>query len=530
MINDLQQLDTDLKSVSTQVCIIGGGTAGLFLAHRLVSRGIKVVVLETGGNDPMAPDTAGHEPKQTGIRYRGAYKGRSFGLGGTSVLWGGQMIPLTSGDVSARPAVGYDAWPISFEEISSHFQTVKTTLGLPVVDPDEENRIATKKYKSLKAFSGDYSLRLSEWLPFATRNMAKTFNFSIQSNVFFDVWLNATVTSFKLEGKNGTNSITTVCAKTKNGKQIDVTASVVVLCAGALESTRILLELDDATSGSITNSGAPLGKYFADHLSVTCGKFHCKNWKAYNSEFAPIFVGPIMRTPRLELTASAQGRFSVTSAFAHFTFLTDGSTGFDIVRNFLRRRQGETMGLGLSPSMAWRVVKDISAMTYYRYVNRRLWIPRDAKLLLQVDIEQMPNPNSRLSLDHSRDGHGRRQLVIDWRILKEDAQVIEKTARHLISAWSESPLSRMAELECTLPSDFSSFETLYDVYHPTGTIRMGASRSSSVVDENLQLWSYANAYVSSTAVFPSAGSANPGLTHLALTSRLADQIIAKHFA
>ena len=60
--------------------------------------------------------------------------------------------------------------------------------------------------------------------------------------------------------------------------------------------------------------------------------------------------------------------------------------------------------------------------------------------------------------------------------------------------------------------------------YPTGTIRMGRTPADSVVNSDLRLWALENCYVSTTAVFPTAGSANPGFTHLALTARLAEHL------
>ncbi|HIF39205.1 MAG TPA: hypothetical protein EYQ69_08400 [Gemmatimonadetes bacterium] len=88
-------------------------------------------------------------------------------------------------------------------------------------------------------------------------------------------------------------------------------------------------------------------------------------------------------------------------------------------------------------------------------------------------------------------------------------------------------MSECADIELALPAELDSFTKPYDVYHPTGSLRMGTTPSNSVVDGNLKLWSADNCYITSTAVFPSSGSANPGMTHLALTARLAKHICCK---
>ena len=114
--------------------------------------------------------------------------------------------------------------------------------------------------------------------------------------------------------------------------------------------------------------------------------------------------------------------------------------------------------------------------------------------------------------------------MIEWQIKPDDIRVIRIVAERTIAAWNTSLLGHVATLRLILPEAFDNFESLYDVYHPTGTLRMGSTAANSVVDRHLRLWTLDNGYISSTAVFPSAGSANPGLTHLALTARLAEHI------
>lgn len=526
MIKDLK-LAADRVECSAPVCVIGAGTAGIFLSQRLQKQGIRVMLLEAGDTLARRPDELDQHCVQHGIRYRGADSGRSFGLGGTSVLWGGQMLPLTPFDMATRPAVDVDAWPLSYAELAPYIHAVKQALRLPMSDDSVEAALRTRHFPNLSRLDPDFQLRLSEWLPFKTRNFAKAFAKALRMDVDLEVWLNAAVVGFEWASGPVTR-ITAVEARSWNGKTLVVRPEVLVVCSGALESTRLMLAFDEAAQGLVSRSGAPLGRYFADHLSVTCGRFECCDRGRYNRETAPIFARGMMRTPRLELSSTAQQRLAVTSAFAHFTFVTDGDTGFDVVRNLLRQRQGEQRGLGLTPGKLWRVVSDVSAMAFWRGVYRRLWIPRQADLLLQVDVEQTPNWNSRLSLADDRDGLGRKRLVIEWQIRPDDIYVIRTVAERALQAWCASPLNEIATLRLTLPEQFDDFKVLYDVYHPTGTLRMGNAAANSIVDRDLRVWVLENGYISSTAVFPSAGSANPGLTHLALTARLAEHI-AKAF-
>jgi len=518
MIHDLATSDTDVH-IEVPVCIIGAGTAGLFLAQLLRRQGVEVVLLEAGGRLAQSPQSVDQICEQRGIRYRGADLGRSFGLGGTSVLWGGQMLPLTPDDVAERPEAGFEAWPVPYEEIAAYFPVVRETLGLGGLATEREAEVIRRRFAQLNSLSPDFELRLSTWLPFGKRNFAKCFSSLIDKDVGLSLWVNAAVVGLHPVTEGG--RLESIAAQSPNGRRLKVRARAYVICAGALESTRLLLAYDEATESSITASGAPLGRHFADHLSITCGRFFCRDWARVNMAVGPIFQGGLMRTPRLELASSTQKARGLPSAFAHFTFVTHGDTGFDTVRNVLRRRQGERQRLDLTPGRLWRATQDVSAMGLWRLAYRRLWIPRQADLLLQVDIEQAPNPGSCLTLANERDALGRKRLAINWRIETEDIRVIREVADLTLKAWHRSDLREAADLELAMPGKFDSFETLYDVYHPTGTLRMGSTPTASVVDRNLSLWAAENCYVSSTAVFPSAGSANPGFTHLALTARLA---------
>jgi choline dehydrogenase-like flavoprotein len=57
-----------------------------------------------------------------------------------------------------------------------------------------------------------------------------------------------------------------------------------------------------------------------------------------------------------------------------------------------------------------------------------------------------------------------------------------------------------------------------------GTTRMSESPNTGVVDSNCTVHGYGNLHIAGSSVFTTGGWANPTLTLLALTHRLADHI------
>ena len=523
MIHDLAETNVARVERRAEICVVGAGVAGLFLAHLLRVYGLRVAVLEAGGMASLPVRDYGVECLQVGTPYRGAEAGRNFGLGGTSATWGGQLIRPSQSDTEERSEVHGASWPIRSAELDRFYERVRRDLRLPGSANRTESEICREQFLELQGLGSDFTLRLSEWLPFGARNFAQLFRGEMEGKSRLEVWVNASVVALQSNGDS--RRISQVVARSARGRTLVVEAGFVVICAGALESTRLLLEYDEASRGTITRDGAPLGRYFADHLSTTGGTFRCLDWNRYNKATAPVFARGAMRTPRLELSRAAQERYQLPSAFGHFTFVTHGDTGFDVARAWLRKRQGKDEKLAKRYKLMGRVIKDFCALAYWRWYHRQLWISRRADLLLQVDVEQIPNWGSRVFLGEKRDALGRKLLVIDWRIRPDDVRVVSKVGELLGKAWRSASLQQVAELRPTSPRNLESIESLYDVYHPTGTLRMGLKPDVSVVDPNLRLWAANNVYVSSTAVLPTTGSANPTFAQLALTARLADHLV-----
>ena len=99
-------------SISSEVCIVGGGVAGITLALALERRGIATCIVESGGFRPDAFARDLNRGLNTGLPYSFADGSRSRYLGGSSNCWAGFCRPLDEEDFMARPWVPGSGWPI----------------------------------------------------------------------------------------------------------------------------------------------------------------------------------------------------------------------------------------------------------------------------------------------------------------------------------------------------------------------------------------------------------------------------------
>ena len=92
---DLYNSQDNYITRDCEVCIVGGGAAGIYLATELSRKGVDTILLEAGGKTTTNSTSAGFNINSEGELYLGATKGRYFGLGGTTAHWGGVLVPHT---------------------------------------------------------------------------------------------------------------------------------------------------------------------------------------------------------------------------------------------------------------------------------------------------------------------------------------------------------------------------------------------------------------------------------------------------
>ena len=130
--------------------------------------------------------------------------------------------------------------------------------------------------------------------------------------------------------------------------------------------------------------------------------------------------------------------------------------------------------------------------------------------------------------ENDRDRHGKQRKEKDWRYVSQDVHTIKRSLALLQQDMADSD-------EGSLDYDPHSVEkeiTRYGAYggHHIGTVRMGHSPRTSVTNSDCRVHGVANLYLVGSGVFPTSSQANPTLTIVALSLRLADHLQSLDFS
>jgi choline dehydrogenase-like flavoprotein len=514
------------REIHCDVCVVGAGPVGLTLARALADKGRDVVVLDAG---PSTPTT---ERLDSGVRfdrlaYKGATEGRAFGLGGTSSLWGGQLLPVRDTDLCARSQIGAPEWPIAYAELERHFGQLQRWLHVGQSAFDLGSVKASDSPHPLAQLSWlDWAPRRSQWMSFDRRNLAKAWRRELAAARGIVIWLNAHAGGWHFNAPPGPRVLEGVEARSANGHILKLRPRVVAVCAGGLESARAVLEMNLQSGGLSPGVDQFSGRYLHDHLSMRIARIEVLDRTRLQQLFAPRFEGATMRSLRMELSPDFLAREHLPALYAHIIAVAPADSAFAVVRDMLRALQRGQMYAAIRDAARMpKALPGIADLLYWRYLRNRLAFPSDSTLYLSVDFEQAPQRENRIYLGESGPD-GRRRLHIDWDI-PSDAPRIGKAVQKAFQAfWIENQLEKVARL------DFIDLETpdvnwvsnLYGLYHPAGTTQMARDPEFGVVDADLRIHGTRNAFVAGSSVFPSMGAANPTFTAMALALRLAEFI------
>jgi choline dehydrogenase-like flavoprotein len=514
---DLQELPSG-QQFESDLCIVGGGIAGLVLADALRGSGRCVDLLEAGGAGEEADSQALYDAEMAGVPHLGTTQGRFRVYGGSSTHWGGQLLPLAPHDFQRRPHVPDSGWPLDHAELSLYIHRCEDLLGANHA-PYNASLIDQLPAPGPRLSDPDLQPRFSKWAPFSRRNVATTLGARCEADPHTRVFLHAGVTELNLEASGCRVQALTV--RTLRGGHFRFTARQVVIAAGTIESTRLLL------ASGIGNHSDQLGRWFHDHLSIKAATLHPKHRRPFLQRFAPWFIGSTRHTLKLESNAAWQVRQGCLNVMGHLVFEAPGTSGFAWLRQKLQARQKGDTSTGAVPAPYIEKLPseslDLLYLAWKAAVRGRRWCPAAAEITLYIDSEQQPIPQSRIRLSSQRDALGMPKAVVDWRWGEPERHAFA-CYRQLFDrqwqTWNLGPIHWHHNFE---PGTGWQADVC-DIYHLMGGTRMAATPQQGVVDPQLRVHGITNLFVASCSVYPTGGSSNPTLTLMQLTLRLAEQL------
>jgi len=492
-----------------EICILGSGMAGAAIAIELSSTRKSIIVVEAGGISdgyPCEPVQVDNIGKSFNLE-----RTRSIELGGSTNLWHSVLAPLSEEDFLEKKYFNMPGWPLSYQEMITHYQNAASYFRIGSIQDFQEPPSEIKSLVNDLSHNTDLFRNNLYKIPRkifrAKSHLLEKYKFSKEKHIV----LNAV--ALKLIKSEKSNNIESVIVGVGAGLR-KIKASVFVVCLGGLETPRLLLNSSTSHGGNLPNN-RNVGRYLMDHPMGFVGVAQVKP-RRKAPLFSDIYTNEIYRY-RSGLSLKPSNR---TRGLNHNLYLRPNFTGqinkeYDkLIFSLLSSRSiGDVSAEKLfkiftSPSLLYRLLVN-------KYILNSTYVYADLLLV----TEQEPNNASQITLSNTKDRFGYPIACINWNLSKEYLQDVEE----FIQCIKKNLFFNSSEVQ--LQDDRRHWEeNLFSASHHLGTVRMGNSIQNSVVNNNLRHHEIENLYVCDASVFPTAGNANPSLTIVALSLRLAKHL------
>jgi choline dehydrogenase-like flavoprotein len=453
--------------------------------------------------------------------HEGVHNGRFRVFGGSSTRWGAQVMTFEDLDVSARDYVDCGAWPISYQVIREYYRRAEDVLAVNSLSY-EEDLWSDFKVEPIGFDREKLKYRFSKWAGFKDRNLAKSIGKDCQESRNISVLLHANLMEI-VPNADG-SSVSYLKVRSLSGKKARIVGARYVICCGAIENARLMLVSNSVISTGIGNDHDLVGRYFQDHISVRAARLIPRDRARFTATFDPFMKGSTMHSCKVAMTERQQRENRCLTVMGHVVYGFTEESGLYELRKILRAVQSKRNPIP-SPIGAWRILRyssDIFRMVFGQFLARRRLSPKFAKCDLDIECEQAPSRDSRVTLSVAKDELGMPKTALNWRISDLEKHTVQQYVKLFRSEWDRLGLGQAKWDESLFEPGDAWLDICRDTYHHAGTTRMSSSHSLGVVDDNLKVHGIDNLYIGSTSVFPTSSYANPTLTMMALCIRMAD--------
>lgn len=503
MFIDARKLPNESR-LTADLAIIGAGPAGITLARSMIDRATQVCLIEAGDRAYDGPTQALYGGENVGIDYPLTGSRLRF-FGGSSNHWGGYCRPLSPIDLERREGLAESGWPIDFEELGRYYGAASDVVEVGSPRFFDRNYWQEKTDKPIPEMpSGRMDLKFVQFSP-PTR-FGQRYGDELKAADNIDVLVNANVTN--IGATEDGRAIRQLDIATLTGLRHQVRAKVFVLATGGLENPRLLLLSNDKVQAGLGNQHGLVGRYFMEHPHV--------------GDLGQLVVREIDRLPPLFWRrVTVEGRGAKASFVPSATFLRQNrllNITFMVGDNWAYRRGEAPHDLEIAAGNLDMLAAS-SRLTGGGNPGNQGWL--GSGLSVGCACEQSPNPESRVTLAEERDALGLRKIRLDWQLTEFDRRSLVRHLKNLATEIGALGIGRM-RVDVEDPDNWPAF--VMGGGHHMGTTRMADDPTRGVVDRNCRVHGLDNLYVMGGSVFPTGGAANPTLTIVALTLRLAEHL------
>ena len=441
-------------------------------------------------------------------------------LGGRSLVWGRQSYRLSDNDFKAASRDGYgDDWPISYADLAPHYDVVERYVGISGAAEGDEMLPDGQFLPPMKMSCGEILLKDRVKTQFGrtvtigrvaivTQNHngrlachycgpcergCMTFSYfsspfttvaDAQKSGHCTLITNAVVSHVNMDnGQNKATGVTYVDRLTRQVKE--VRAKTVILCAQALESTRILLNSSTREyPNGLANSSGALGRYLMDHVTGGGATGYLPEMKIRPDANEPQRPNGIY-IPRFRNTPSGKKHSQFIRGYGY-----QGGGGAEF--NFSAQGYGTKFKDAVKEGV-YSIGMGAFGESLARWDNH---CEIDSNLKDAWGI-----PALRISMTH---GDNEAALMED--AATQGAEMLEAAGAKDIKVQARVEMPGMA-------------------IHELGTARMGTDPKKSVLTPYNQTHDVKNLFVMDGASFVSSACQNPTLTMMAITVRACANLI-----